>query len=75
MLMSTPAQIELWHAEKGATQIGPDYYTRLIAPYSKTLDSHLLVVLRYPAGTPAEFLKRFETLVQGFDQYVKQPVK
>ena len=63
------------NAEKGTTRIGPDYYTHLVAPYSKSLDRHMLVVLRYPAGTSPEFLKRFETLVQGFDQYVKEPVK
>jgi hypothetical protein len=63
------------NVEKGVTQIGADFYNRLLAPYSKTLDSHLLVVLRYPGGTPPEFLKRFETLVKDFEKYVKEPAK
>jgi hypothetical protein len=63
------------NVEKGVTQIGADFYNRLTAPYSKNLDSHLLVLLRYPGGTPPEFLKRFGTLVKNFDQYVGEPVK
>jgi hypothetical protein len=60
-------------AEEGFTAAGPDYYSRLIAPYSKKLDRHLLVTLRFPGGTPSEFLKRFDALVRDFESYVEKP--
>jgi hypothetical protein len=61
--------------EKGVTQYGADFYNYLFAPYSKDLDRHLLVVLRYPGGTPPKFLNRLKTLVKDFDKYVKKPKK
>ena len=62
-------------AEEGYTGAGPDYYSRLIAPYSKKLDRHLLVTLRFPGGTPPEFLKRFDALVKDFESYVGKPAE
>jgi hypothetical protein len=63
-------------AENGVTSVGPqyfDYYSRLDAPYSKKLDRHLLVTLRFPGGTPPGFLKRFDALVKDFESYAGKP--
>ena len=57
-------------AENGVTEMGPDFYSHLVAPYSKTLDRNMTVTLRFPGGTPKEFLKQFEALAQTFEQYV-----
>jgi hypothetical protein len=47
----------------------PYFVVRLLAPYSKKLDGHLLIHLKYPATVPPEFLKDFESLVNDFDEY------
>lgn len=60
-------------AEKGVTEMGPDFYSRLVAPYSKQRDKSMTVKLRFPGGTPREFLKAFDELVQGFEQYLPEP--
>jgi hypothetical protein len=57
-------------AEEGSTEAGPDFYSYLVAPYSKKQDQHLTVKLRYPGGTPPEFLKEFTELAKDFEQYV-----
>jgi hypothetical protein len=62
-------------AEKGVTEAGPDFYSHLIAPYSKKQDSHMKVTLRYPGGTPPKFLKQFDELTQSFAQYLEKPVE
>lgn len=47
------------------------YFTLLLlAPYSKKLDQHLYVHLKYPRDASKEFVKEFEGLVNGFDRYV-----
>lgn len=47
------------------------YFTLLLmAPYSKKLDHHLYVHLKYPRDVPKEFLKEFERLVDGFEKHV-----
>lgn len=47
------------------------YFTLLMmAPYSKKLDHHLYVHLKYPSDAPKEFLKEFVDLVNGFEKYV-----
>jgi hypothetical protein len=38
----------------------------LMAPYSKKLNYHLYVHLKYPRDVPKEFLKEFERLVDSF---------
>ena len=44
------------------------YFTVLaMAPYSKKLDHHLLVDLKYPRDVPKEFVKQFVDLVDGFE--------
>jgi hypothetical protein len=61
--------------EKGVTELAPDFYNHLVAPYSKNLDQHMAVVLRYPGGTPPEFLKRLDALVKNFGDYIEEPAK
>ena len=47
------------------------YFTLLLlAPYSKTLDHHLYVHLKYPRDVPKKFLKDFDYLVNAFDKHV-----
>ncbi len=47
------------------------YFTLLLmAPYSRKLDHHLYIHLKYPRDVPKEFLKEFERLVDGFDKHV-----
>jgi hypothetical protein len=47
------------------------YFTLLLmAPYSKKLDHHLYVHLKYPRDAPRDFLKEFERLVDGFEKHV-----
>jgi hypothetical protein len=60
-------------AEEGTTALRPEYYSRWVAPYSKKLDRHLMVALRFPGGTPTAFLKRFDALVKGFEGSVGKP--
>ena len=62
-------------AEEGFTRAGPDFYSRLTAPYSKKLDRHLLVTLRFPGGTPPGFLKQFDALVKDFESYLEKPAE
>jgi hypothetical protein len=48
------------------------YFTSfLMAPYSKKLDRHLYIHLKYPKDVPDEFLKEFRALVNDFDKHVK----
>ena len=47
------------------------YFTlRLMAPYSKRLDHHLYVHLKYPREVPKEFLQELERLVNRFEKHV-----
>lgn len=47
------------------------YFTLLLtAAYSKRLDHHLYVHVKYPRHVPKEFLKEFEGLVDGFEKHV-----
>jgi hypothetical protein len=47
------------------------YYTeRGMIPYSKKLDRHLRIILRYPRNTPKAFLDEFERLMEGFEKHV-----
>lgn len=62
-------------AEDGVTELGPDFYSHLIAPYSKKLDRNMKVTLRFPGGTPPEFMKQFSALVKDFEKYVGKPVE
>jgi hypothetical protein len=48
------------------------YFTLLVlAPYSKALDHHLYVHLKYPRDVPKDFLKEFRALTEGFDKHVR----
>jgi hypothetical protein len=60
-------------AEDGVTEPGPDFYSHLVAPYSKKLDRNLAVQLRFPGGTPPEFMREFSKLVKSFDNYIGKP--
>jgi hypothetical protein len=66
-------QGDVENAEEGVTEMGPDFYSYLVAPYSKKQDRHLTVKLRYPGGTPPEFLKDFAVLAKDFERYVDVP--
>jgi hypothetical protein len=47
------------------------YFTLLLlAPYSKKLNRHLYVHLKYPHNAPAEFLSEFAELVNHFDDHL-----
>jgi hypothetical protein len=63
------------NAEKGVTEMGPDFYTRLVTPYSEKLDKSLTVNLRFPGGTPPEFMRKFDDLAKRFDQYLTKPAE
>jgi hypothetical protein len=58
------------NAEEGVTEAGPDFYSYLVTPYSKKQDRHLTIKLRYPGGTPPEFLKQFTALAKDFERFV-----
>ena len=62
-------------AEEGVMQLGPDFYTYLVAPYSKRQDQHMLIKLRYPGGTPPEFLEHFYAMARDFAEYMGKPEK
>jgi len=68
--------IELLAGEYGGMAVVPQsfdkrYFTLLLmAPYSKKLDHHLYVQLKYPRNVPKEFLKEFDRLVDGFEEHV-----
>ena len=48
------------------------YFTLLLlAPYSRALDHHLYVHLKYPRDVSKGFLKEFEDLAEGFDKHVR----
>jgi hypothetical protein len=48
------------------------YFTVLLtAPYSKALDHHLYVHLKYPRDVPRDFLREFSELIDGFDRHVR----
>lgn len=51
------------------------FVQRVTAPYSEKVDGYLFILLRYPRGAPAEFLKDLETFVNGFEKYVAEKVK
>jgi hypothetical protein len=47
------------------------YFTlSLSAPYSKKLDRHLYIELKYPSNVRPEFLKEFEQLTEEFETHV-----
>jgi len=47
------------------------YFDRLgMAPYSKSLDCHLLVNLSYANDIPPDFEKQFRSILNHFDKYV-----
>jgi hypothetical protein len=62
-------------AEEGVTETGPDFYSHVIAPYSKELDRHMDVKVRFPGGTPPKFLEQLTGLAKRFDKYVKKPAE
>jgi hypothetical protein len=52
------------------------YFTLLLmAPYSKKLDHHLYIHLKYPRDVPKEFLEEFERLVNAFERHVGAPAE
>jgi hypothetical protein len=69
-------EIELRAGEYGGMAVVPQsfdkrYFTVLLmAPYSKKLDHHLYIHLKYPGDVHKEFLKEFERLVEGFEKHV-----
>jgi hypothetical protein len=49
------------------------YFTTLLtAPYSKKLDHHLYIHLKYPRDVSKEFAAEFDKLVNAFDEHVKK---
>jgi hypothetical protein len=68
--------IELQPGKYGGAAVAPQsfdkrYFTLLLmAPYSKKLDHHLYIHLKYPRDVPKDFLKEFERLVDGFEKHV-----
>jgi hypothetical protein len=52
------------------------YFTLSVsAPYSKKLDRHLYIHLKYPSRVSKEFLKDFNKLMDGFDTHVTDKAK
>ena len=52
------------------------YFTvLLLAPYSRAIDHHLYIHLKYPRDVPKGFVKDFEGLAEGFDKHVRAPGK
>ena len=49
---------------------GPYFTTHLLAPYSKRLDRHLYIYLKYPSDVSKDFLKEFFQLVNRFERQV-----
>lgn len=72
-------EIELCDGQYGGMAYAPQafdkrYFTTwLLAPYSKKLDQHLYIHLKYPRDVPKEFLKEFDQLVDEFDKHVPVP--
>jgi hypothetical protein len=68
--------IELHAGQYGGMAIAPQSFDKryfillLMAPYSKKLDHHLYIHLKYPRDVSKEFLKDFEHLVNGFEKHV-----
>jgi hypothetical protein len=62
-------------ADKGVTEISPDYYNHFYTPYSKTLDRHMAAKLRYTAGTNEKFVRQFDELTKNFERYIGKPAK
>jgi hypothetical protein len=68
--------LELRAGEYGGMAVVPQSFDKryftvlLLAPYSKKLDHHLYVHLKYPRDAPKDFLKEFEVLVGGFEKQV-----
>jgi hypothetical protein len=68
--------IELRAGEYGGMAVTPQsfdkrYFTLLLmAPYSKKLDHHLYVRLKYPRDVPKAFLEEFQRLADGFETHV-----
>lgn len=73
--------LELRPGDYGGQAVVPQsfdkrYFTLLLmAPYSKKLDHHLYVHLKYPRQVSGEFLKEFTCLVDQFDKHVARPGK
>jgi hypothetical protein len=69
-------EIEFRSGQYGGMAVVPQssdkrYFTlALTAPYSKKLDFHLYVRLKYPRDVPKEFLAEFERLMNGFEKHV-----
>jgi hypothetical protein len=68
--------IELRPGEYGGMAVVPQSFDKryfilsVMAPYSKRLDHHLFVHLKYPRDASEEFLHAFRRLVEGFDKHV-----
>src|SRR5262249_39256220 len=69
-------EIELRPGNYGGAAVVPQafdkrYFTVLLmAPYSKKIDHHVYVHLKYPRHVAMEFLEEFKRLANGFDEYV-----
>jgi hypothetical protein len=68
--------IELRPGAYAATAVVPQNFHRryftvyLAAPYSRPLDHHLYVRLKYPGGAPPEFFSEFKSLTERFEVHV-----
>jgi hypothetical protein len=68
--------IELRPGKYGGAAVVPRvfdkrYFTLLLmAPYSKKIDHHLYIQLKYPGQVSQEFLNKFKHLANGFDEHV-----
>ena len=73
--------IELRQGKYGGAAVVPQdfnerYFTLyLSAPYSKKLDRHLYIHLKYPSNVPEEFLKDFKRLTDEFEGHVSDKAK
>jgi hypothetical protein len=71
------ATIELRPGQYGGMAAAPQsfdyrYFTLwLDAPYSKKLDHHLYIHMKYPRDVPKEFLEGFKRLTQEFDKHAR----
>jgi hypothetical protein len=64
----------------GAAGVPQDFNERyftlyLSAPYSKKLDRHLYIHLKYPGNVPKEFLRDFKRLTDEFEAHVSDTAK
>lgn len=72
------AELELRRGEYTGPLVVPQEFDEryfilyFAAPYSKKLDRHLDIHLKYPRNVPEEFLRDFKRLTNDFDAHVAE---